>query len=181
VYKHRLTRVGRAMKELGVHMIAGYSPQARGRSERSFGTWQGRLPQELRLAGTTTVEAPTAFCGAVYRGVQREVQRSGAGKGTALRRTGRSDLNWIFTVQTERAVDQDYTVAIRDRLWQIDKTRFRYTLAALRSRSTNTWMKRCRYGLSNSSLLWNVARRIVRPVISAKNRSTRFSQELLVG
>lgn len=38
------------MKELGVQMIPAYSPQARGRSERSFGTWQGRLPQELRLA-----------------------------------------------------------------------------------------------------------------------------------
>ncbi len=48
---HRLTQVGRAMKELGVQMIPAYSPQARGRCERSFGTWQNRLPQELRLAG----------------------------------------------------------------------------------------------------------------------------------
>ena len=56
VDKHRLTQVGRAMKELGVQMIAAYSPQARGRSERSFRTWQGRLPQELRLVGISTVE-----------------------------------------------------------------------------------------------------------------------------
>src|ERR1700730_17378395 len=48
VDKHRLTQVGRALKELGVRMIPAYSPQARGRSERNFGTWQGRLPQELR-------------------------------------------------------------------------------------------------------------------------------------
>src|ERR1700693_3734920 len=61
VNKHRLTQVGRAMKELGVQMIAAYSPQARGRSERSFGTWQGGLPQELRLAGIGTVEAAHAF------------------------------------------------------------------------------------------------------------------------
>jgi hypothetical protein len=47
----RPTQVGRAMRELGVQMIAAYSPQARGRSERSFCTWQGRLPQELRLRG----------------------------------------------------------------------------------------------------------------------------------
>ena len=45
---HRLTQIGRAMKELGVQMIPAYSPQARGRCERSFGTWQNRLPQELR-------------------------------------------------------------------------------------------------------------------------------------
>ena len=51
VDKSRLTQVGRALKELGVQMIAAYSPQARGRSERNFGTWQGRLPQELRLMG----------------------------------------------------------------------------------------------------------------------------------
>jgi hypothetical protein len=41
------------VQELGVKMIAAYSPQARGPSERSFGTWQGRLPRELRLRGIT--------------------------------------------------------------------------------------------------------------------------------
>src|SRR5437660_668919 len=45
---HRLTQVGRALRELDIQMIPAYSPQARGRSERNFGTWQGRLPQELR-------------------------------------------------------------------------------------------------------------------------------------
>src|SRR6202043_2474826 len=53
VDKERLTQVGRALKELSITMIPAYSPQARGRSERGFGTWQGRLPQELRLAGIT--------------------------------------------------------------------------------------------------------------------------------
>jgi hypothetical protein len=42
-------------------MIPAYSPQARGRSERSFGTWQGRLPQELRLAGCRTMEQANQF------------------------------------------------------------------------------------------------------------------------
>src|SRR5262249_8337469 len=61
VDKHRWTQVGRAMRELGVQMIPAYSPQARGRSERSFGTWQGRLPQELRLAGIAEVEQANQF------------------------------------------------------------------------------------------------------------------------
>ena len=52
-----------------------------------------------------------------------------AEKGTAFRRPRRSDLNWIFTVQTERIVAKDNTVAIADRSWQIDKSRFRSTLA----------------------------------------------------
>ena len=130
VDKHRLTQVGRAMKELGIQMIAAYSPQARGRSERSFGTWQGRLPQELRLAGITSVEGANRFLRERYiEEFNAKFSAPAAQKGTAFRRTGRSDLQWIFSVQTERVVDQDNTVAIRDRTWQIDKTRFRNTLA----------------------------------------------------
>jgi hypothetical protein len=130
VDKHRLTQVGRAMKELGVQMIAAYSPQARGRSERSFGTWQGRLPQELRLAGVSTVEGANAFLREQYIAeFNTRFSVPAAEKGTAFRRTSRSDLNWIFTVQTERVVDNDNTVAIAGRRWQIDKTRFRNTLA----------------------------------------------------
>src|SRR2546426_2375889 len=130
VDKHRLTQVGRAMKELGVQMIAAYSPQARGRSERNFGTWQGRLPQELRLAGIGSAEGANSFLRQRYIGeFNAQFSVPAAEKGTAFRRTGRSDLNWIFTVQTERVVAKDNTVAIGNRLWQIDKTRFRNTLA----------------------------------------------------
>jgi transposase len=130
VDKHRLTQVGRAMKELGVQMIAAYSPQARGRSERSFGTWQGRLPQELRLAGIRSVDGANGFLRERYIAeFNRKFQTPAAEKGTAFRRTSRSDLNWIFTVQTERVVDKDNTVAIKDRSWQIDKARFRNSLA----------------------------------------------------
>ena len=130
VDKHRPTQVGRALKELGIQMIAAYSPQARGRSERSFGTWQGRLPQELRMAGITTVDGANAFLEERYIGeFNAKFSVAAAEKGTAFRRTSRSDLNWVFTVQTERVVAKDNTVAIGSRLWQIDKTRFRSTLA----------------------------------------------------
>src|ERR1700730_909199 len=130
VDKHRLTQVGRAMKELGVQMIPAYSPQARGRSERNFGTWQGRLPQELRLAGITTLEGANAFLRERYVAEFNEkFTLPAANPQTAFRRTSRTDLNWIFTVQTERLVAKDNTIAIADRCWQIDKSRFRSTLA----------------------------------------------------
>jgi hypothetical protein len=130
VDKHRLTQVGRAMKELGVQMIPAYSPQARGRSERSFGTWQGRLPQELRLAGIGTVEAANRFLRERYIATFNEKFTAvPAEKGTAFRRTARADLDWIFTVQTERVVAKDNTVAIGDRDWQVEKSRFRNSLA----------------------------------------------------
>ena len=118
------------MKELGVKMIAAYSPQARGRSERSFGTWQGRLPQELRLAGISSVEGANSFLRKEYiEEFNHKFSVPAAEKGTAFRRTGRSDLNWIFSVQTERVVAKDNTVAIGSRLWQIDKSKFCSTLA----------------------------------------------------
>jgi transposase len=130
VDKQRPTQVGRAMKELGVQMIAAYSPQARGRSERSFGTWQGRLPQELRLAGITGPEAANRFLRETYiAAFNAKFTVKAAERGTAFRRCSRADLNWIFTVQTERVVAKDNTVAIGGRSWQIEKSRFRHSLA----------------------------------------------------
>jgi transposase len=130
VDKHRLTQVGRAMKELGVQMIPAYSPQARGRSERNFGTWQGRLPQELRLAGIGTLEEANRFLREQYIDVfNRKFTVTAEQRATAFRRSSRSDLDWVFTIQTERVVANDNTVAIGDRVWQIEKSRFRNTLA----------------------------------------------------
>lgn len=130
VDKHRLTQVGRAMKELRVQMIPAYSPQARGRSERNFGTWQGRLPQELRMAGIDGLEGANRFLRERYIAVFNEkFTVAAAEKGTAFRRTARADLDWVFTVQTERVVSKDNTVAIGDRSWQLEKSRFRSSLA----------------------------------------------------
>ena len=130
VDKHRLTQVGRAMRELGVQMIPAYSPQARGRGERSFGTWQGRLPQELRLAGINTQEGANAFLRERYIAVFNQKFTVAAREtGTAFRRATRSDLDWVFTLQTERVVAKDNTVAIADRHWQLEKSRFRSSLA----------------------------------------------------
>ena len=130
VDKQRLTQVGRSMRELAVQMIAAYSPQARGRGERNFATWQGRLPQELRLAGITTVSGANTFLSGHYIGVFNEkFTVKAAETGTAFRRTSRTDLDWVFTIQTERVVAKDNTVAIGDRNWQLDKSHFRSTLA----------------------------------------------------
>ena len=58
-----------ALRELGIQMIPAYSPQARGRGERNFGTWQGRLPQELRLRGDHDAKRPRmSSCGRAISG-----------------------------------------------------------------------------------------------------------------
>jgi transposase len=130
VDKHRLTQVGRAMKELGMQMIPAYSPQARGRSERNFGTWQGRLPQELRLARITTPEAANTFLRECYIDVFNAKFRVPAEEsGTAFQPCSRSDLDEVFSLQTERVVAKDNTVTMGERRWQLEKARFRPTLA----------------------------------------------------
>jgi len=65
---NRLTEVGRALRDIGIRMMPSYSPQGRGRSERSFRAWQGRLPQELRLQGITGIEEANRFLKTVYIG-----------------------------------------------------------------------------------------------------------------
>jgi transposase len=129
----RLTQVGRALRELGIQMIPAYSPQARGRSERRFGTWQGRLPQELRLAGIRTVEAANRFLRERYLPeMNRKFTVPAAARGHAFVPVGGQDLNRIFSVQQERVVAQDNTVRWGESVWQLERTRWRGTLAGCR-------------------------------------------------
>ena len=127
---HRLTQVGRALRELGVRMIPAYSPQARGRSERSFGTWQGRLPQELRLAGIRTVEAANVFLREHYIAeFNRRFQIEAAQVGTAFVPYRGQDLERIFSLHFERTVNRDNTVSFQNLRLQIEPVRWRGTLA----------------------------------------------------
>ena len=127
---NQVTQLGRALQELGIRMIPAYSPQARGRMERSYRTWQGRLPQELRIRNIGTVEAANRFLRQEYRAeYNRRFAIAAAGKGSAFVRTRRKDLEWVFSIQHERKVNGDNTIALDNRVLQIDKTRWRNTLA----------------------------------------------------
>ncbi len=126
----RPTQVGRALQELGVKMIPAYSPQARGRSERNFGTWQGRLPQELRLRGITDLDQANEFLKSHYRAeFNSKFRVVAAQKGSAFVRARGRDLDWIFSTQHERTVHNDNTITLENRVFQLDKTRWRDTLA----------------------------------------------------
>jgi len=126
----RLTQVGRALKELGIRMIPAYSPQARGRSERGFGTWQGRLPQELRLRGIRTIEEANAFLRQEYvTEFNQRFEVSARQAGSAFLPCRRKDLDFLFSVQHERVVNRDNTVVLGGKILQIEPTRWRGTLA----------------------------------------------------
>jgi transposase len=127
---YRLTQVGRALKELGIQMIPAYSPQARGRSERNFGTWQGRLPQELRLRGIKSLAAANEFLRQHYvTEFNRRFQVPAQQRGTAFLPKSIRDLDLIFALQWERKVNQDNTVNIQKLSLQIEAVRWRATLA----------------------------------------------------
>jgi len=127
---HRLTQVGRALRDLGVQMIPAYSPQARGRSERNFGTWQGRLPQELRLHGISTLAEANRFLREHYVDeFNRRFQVPAAQRGTAFTACPRRNLDLIFSLQFERTVSRDNTVSFQNLALQIDKVSWRGTLA----------------------------------------------------
>jgi len=130
---NRLTQVGRALRELGIQMIPAYSPQARGRSERGFGTWQGRLPPELRSKKISTLEEANRFLGEQY--VQEFNQRfsqAASERGTAFVPLRRKDLDLVFSLQHERVVARDNTVSFANRTWQLERTKLRGSLAGCR-------------------------------------------------
>jgi len=133
VDRTRPTQVGRALGELGIQMIPAYSPQARGRGERSFGTWQGRLPQELRMHGIQSMASANEFLRESY--IAEFNQRfavAAAQPGHAFLPVRGKNFELIFSVQHERTVSQDNTVQIGPRLLQIEKTHWRATLAGCR-------------------------------------------------
>jgi hypothetical protein len=127
VDKRNLTQVGRACKQLGIQMIFAYSPEARGRSERMFGSWQKRLPQELRINGITDVEGANKYIKEVFIpeynaqfALKAELEES-----AFISYIGR-DLLDILSIQEERVVSKDNTVSYKNIILQIPADNLRY-------------------------------------------------------
>lgn len=126
VDKVNLTQFGRAMKQLGIEMIAAYSPEARGRSERAFGTHQGRLPQELALAGITTMAAANRYLQEVYLpAFNAEFMQPAREEGSAFVPWIGGNLWDILCEQFERTVGNDNCVRFDGLFLQIPASRHR--------------------------------------------------------
>ena len=137
VDKSRPTQVGRALAHLGIEHIAAYSPEARGRSERMFGTLQDRLPKELALAGIGDVASANRFIGEVYlpRHNKRFAKPAALAE-SAFVAADRSLLVETLCIEEERVVARDNTVAYRGRQLQLPQSRVRahYVKARVRVR-----------------------------------------------
>ncbi|HEV8303326.1 MAG TPA: ISNCY family transposase [Gemmatimonadales bacterium] len=129
----RRTQVGRALARLGIEHIVSFSPQARGRSERTNGTFQGRLVNELRLAGLRTVAAANGYLRARFiPEYNATFGRPPADPTSAFVPVGRQDLEQILCHEEERVVARDNTVTLEGVVLQIDKQRGRRSCVGLR-------------------------------------------------
>ena len=129
----KLTQVGRALAQLGIEHILGYSPQARGRSERMNGTLQGRLVNELRAARIVTVAAANRYLRERFLpDFNAEFHRPPADPAPAFVPLGRVDLEQILCHQEERVVARDNTVVLDGVLLQLAKQPGRRSCAGLR-------------------------------------------------
>ena len=130
VDKSHATQFGRAMKQLGIELIAAYSPEARGRSERMFGTLQGRLPNELRLAGITNIEQANRFLAEKFIpqfNKRFKVKAKEDGSAFVPWVNNNWDINDILCIQEERIVNKDNTVSYNRKLLQLPRDQYRYS------------------------------------------------------
>jgi transposase len=131
--RRHLTQVGRALAQLGIEHILGYSPQARGRSERMNGTWQGRLVNELRVAGIATAGAANRYIRDRFLpAFNEEFARPPADPASAFVPLGHVDLEQILCHQAERVVARDNTLTVDGLSLQLDKQPGRRSCAGLR-------------------------------------------------
>ena len=120
------TQVQRALKALGVRHILARSPEARGRSERAFGTLQGRLPQELRVAGITEYAAANTYLQTTFvPDFNRRFTVKPTQSGTAFLKLVGIDLRLVLSSQHERVVHNDSTVTFGRLTLQLPPTKAR--------------------------------------------------------
>lgn len=130
VDKHSLTQVGRALQQLGIQHIAAYSPQARGRSERMFGTLQGRLVNELKLNNINDIDTTNNYLQQVYLPAHnaRFTVPPAENNSAFLEYVGR-DLDEILCSKETRIVGLDNTVSYNGKILQIQKDEHRHHYA----------------------------------------------------
>ena len=182
VFKHRSehqpagtpTQFGRAMEELGTQLIFALSPQAKGRVERTAGTFQDRLITELRLAGATTVEQAKAVLQQFLPRFNRRFEVPAQCPEPAFRPMDpESRLGHILCFKHRRRVARDNTVKYYRHTLQLLPTQ---NAAATPERSSwcwRGWTAGCRYSMRDASLLPR-KHRPVRHLSAAPTRHTQL-------
>jgi hypothetical protein len=117
-----MSQFERALSELGVKLLHAHSPQAKGRVERLFGTFQDRLIKEMRLEGIKTIEEANRFLES-YLPIYNKRFSVPAAKEGDLHRSMPSprELERILCIRTERSLRRDFTLAHRGKLYPVEE------------------------------------------------------------
>jgi transposase-like protein len=117
------SQFGRALAELGVELIAAHSPQAKGRVERLFKTFQDRVIKELRLADVSTLEAANEFLKGYLPIYNRRFAVPPAQAADLHRpRPAHRELDRILCLKMTRCLRKDFTLTPQRGLYQIHET-----------------------------------------------------------
>jgi transposase len=114
------SQFGRALGELGVELIPAHSPQAKGRVERLFQTFQDRVIKEMRLAAVSTLDAANQFLTGylpIYN--QRFAVQPAQAADLHRPRPTHQELTRILCLKTTRCLRRDWTVAHHRHLYQV--------------------------------------------------------------
>jgi transposase len=119
------TQFGRMCRKLDIRIIAASSPQAKGRVERHHGTHQDRLIKKMRLEGIGDYEAANRYLDEQYLAEHNAKFACGptAGADFHQRLPKRLNLNWVFCLEYERVVSNDWVVRYQNRFLQLQPTR----------------------------------------------------------
>ena len=124
------TQVTRALEELGIASIPAHSPQAKGRIERLWGTWQDRLVRELALAGITDLDAANAFLPGYIERHNRRFAVLADDPELAYQSLAKDvDLDFVLGLRYERRVANDNTVQLNGERYQIPPGTWRRSYA----------------------------------------------------
>jgi len=176
--RSKLTQVGRALQRLGIEHILGYSPQARGRSERVNRTLQDRLVNELRVAEIRTPAGANRYLRERFLpAFNTEFALAPTDPTAAFVPLGRTDLDQILCHEEERVVALDNTVRLDGVVMQLVKQRGRRSCAGLRvllrrhldGRHSVWWGTRCLGQYASSGHPWPAATRPSTPPLRAAN------------
>lgn len=173
------TEVTRALEDLLIVSIPAHSPQAKGRIERLWGTWQHRLVAELRLAGITDIEAANAFLPTYLERHNTRFAQPAADPGTAYRLPPPgTDLDRVLSLQVERRVRNDNTVSVNNQVLQIPPGPWRRTYAGS--------MVKVHFHLDGSISVWHADQQLLRtpapavPPTLRNHRRTKLKDRRLV-
>ncbi|MBI5672649.1 MAG: ISNCY family transposase [Nitrospirae bacterium] len=165
------SQFGRALEELGVELIAAHSPQAKGRVERLFKTFQDRVSKELRLAEVSTLDAANAFLKSYLPIYNRRFAVPPAQAADLHRpRLARGELARILCIKTKRVLRRDWTVAHNGHLYQV-QTNVRATQVVIEERVDGTLrITHQGHGLAYTLIAARPSRPIVPQTASRRHR-----------